>query len=343
MIRVACVLRAGLKPNKHFANSCCWVLVVPLGGGPLCGNGNKFRKVIMQIKKMLGATMGLLAAGSLGVQAATTADVIFVVDESGSMSGEHAWLATMVSQLDTALNTAGVTGNRFGLVGFGAANSGGHSVAGHNHVVGGGDFGTAAQLATATGGLVLTGGTEDGWDGIDQALNNYTFRSGAAVNIILVTDEDRDAFNTGLSYSGILNGLLAKGALLNAVINASFKTDLTSATANTVLGIDADGNGYKADGSGGYTSQTGGVATSGAGTTIADYVDLALASGGAAWNLNLLRAGGNTTASFTDAFVDIKVQEIVNQNPVPDTGSTMALLGVAMIGMVGFSRRFVQA
>ncbi len=39
---------------------------------------------------------------------ASTADIIFVVDESGSMSGEHSWLAGMVSSLDSNLNAAGV-------------------------------------------------------------------------------------------------------------------------------------------------------------------------------------------------------------------------------------------
>ncbi len=50
--------------------------------------------------------------------------------------------------------------------------------------VGGGAFGTAAQFSTATGSLVTSGATEDGWAGINYGLTNYTFRPGAAVNFI---------------------------------------------------------------------------------------------------------------------------------------------------------------
>ena len=64
-------------------------------------------------------------------------------------------------------------------------------------------------------------------------------------------------------------------------------------------------------------------------STGSDYVDLALNSGGAAWNLNILRSGGTNADSFTASFVDTKVQEITEQPPVsvPEPG-TLALLGL---------------
>jgi hypothetical protein len=40
------------------------------------------------------------------------ADVVFIVDESGSMEGEQAWLAEMVEDFDDALVEAGITDNR---------------------------------------------------------------------------------------------------------------------------------------------------------------------------------------------------------------------------------------
>ena len=40
------------------------------------------------------------------------ADVIFVVDESGSMSGEHAWIKNMVTSLDSSLTAKGVDQNQ---------------------------------------------------------------------------------------------------------------------------------------------------------------------------------------------------------------------------------------
>jgi hypothetical protein len=38
--------------------------------------------------------------------------VVFIVDESGSMEGEQAWLAEMVEDFDDALVEAGITDNR---------------------------------------------------------------------------------------------------------------------------------------------------------------------------------------------------------------------------------------
>ena len=46
------------------------------------------------------------------------ADILFVVDESGSMSTEHAWIPETIRLLDAALEAQGIGPNRFGLLGF---------------------------------------------------------------------------------------------------------------------------------------------------------------------------------------------------------------------------------
>jgi hypothetical protein len=258
------------------------------------------------------------------VGAVQAADIVFIVDESGSMSGEHTWLGNMVSGLENELVAAGETNNNYGLVGFGAGGFGGHPVAGHEHLVGGASFGTAAELATATSGLVLTGGTEDGWEAINFALNNYTFTS-SAINFILVTDEDRDNTVAGLGYDGIEQALSEAGVVLNAVVNAPIISDVGQGAVGT-NGTDA----YVEDGAGGYTTESFQNFQGAFGTTVADYSDLAIATGGASWDLNQLRAGGDTAKSFTDAFVDIKVHEIITQTPEP---STLALMTLGLIGI----------
>lgn len=294
----------------------------------------------MKTLRHLSAT-ALLAVGvsfSTPVFAADFADIIVIADESGSMSGEHAWLGNMITQLNTELIAAGVgngaDANRFALVGYGsAAQVGGRLLA---------NFGSAGAFSTATGNLVTTGGTEDGYSGIDFAFDNLTVRGGAALNVILVTDEDRDVFNAGLTYANTLAALNSRSALLNVVVNNPFST----LSKSGALGMDSSGNAYFADGVGGYTSSTGGIVGNGAGTTEADYVAMAFANGGAAWDLNLLRAGGLSAQSFTEAFIDIKVGEIIVQPPtgaVPEP-STYGLMGCgALLGVVWLRRRRAAA
>jgi hypothetical protein len=252
------------------------------------------------------------------------ADVTVVVDESGSMAGEHAWIGGTIVGLQSQLAGAGLVQNRYGLVGFGSA-----SVLPRQLNVGGAQFGDAAQFNAATAGLLTNGGTEDGWAGITFALA-YAHRADAARNIILISDEDRDnagGIYAGLTFNSVLSSLTAGAFLLNAVVDATWQCGGSTA----VLGVDSKGTAYVANGAGGYTTCTTGYSLfSDFGTTDADYVRLALATGGAAWNLNLLRAGGLTAQSFTEAFTDIKVQEIIVQPTVPEPG-TLALLGVGLL------------
>lgn len=276
---------------------------------------------------MTGALLGMAAVA----QGAQTADVLFLVDESGSMAGEHAWLSGMVTDLDAGLVGAGVTGNQYALVGFGGTDAAGQLP--HAHTVGGGSWGTAAELSTATGSLVASGGIEDGWNAIDYALSTYSFRGNAALNIVLITDEDRDNQNAALSYAGVLSQLQGHNAKLNVVVNASL--------SGGALGIYENGadSSYLADGSGGFTKTAGGSVVSDFGTTKEDYIDMALATDGAAWDLNKLRTGGLTATSFTAGFVDLKVQEIQQQQPVVPEPTTVALFGIGLLTLAGLARR----
>ncbi len=271
---------------------------------PLTKVGSILRKSLP-----LGGAFALVISMTPSTLAATLADFIFVVDESGSMAGEHAWLGSIAQQLDTALGAKGVTA-RYGLVGFGNSGNPHGNRLGHKHLVGGNEFGTAAQFSTATNSLVVSGGFEDGYSAINTSLS-YNFRANAATNIILVTDEDRDNGNTSLTFNSILGDLQSDGAVLNAVVNANF--------TNNAIGTSSK-NTYVADGTGGFTTTSGAASvTSDFGNTDQDYVQLALQTGGAAWNLNKLRAGGVTADSFSQAFVDIKVEEIINTpTPVPE-------------------------
>ena len=172
-------------------------------------------------------------------------DMVFVVDESGSMSGEHHWLKDAVVDLEASLKDAGIgTGseiNRYGLVGF--ANGGQRN----RHLVGGADFGNSNQMVQALTTLKRSGATEDGYAAIDEALK-YPFRPQAIVNIVLVTDEDRDVVESSLKYQTISKNLSDHHALLNAVVNIGLKDGQN----RTALGVNGRQKAYIADSSGGF-------------------------------------------------------------------------------------------
>jgi hypothetical protein len=286
----------------------------------------EFQNFIRGVVFAAGATMGLSAHAA----AVTSADIVFIVDESGSMSGEHSFLSSVITTLDSALAAAGVTTVNYGVVGFGSAAVAPHQVGpnpGLNNVT---------DTQTNLGSLVINGSTEDGWAGINYALNNFAF-TGQAKNFILVTDEDRDNTNGALSYAGILADMKAAGVVLNSVVNAQLR-DASSAVA---LGVNDTGESYVPDGFGGFVKAGGGTAISGYGTTLTDYVDLAWATGGAAWDLNQLRAGGLLADSFGAAFVDIKVQEIITPpGPSPVPLPMPALMLLTGLGGLGGARMF---
>lgn len=263
------------------------------------------------------------------------ADVVVLMDESGSMAGEQAWIPGTITSLDSGLFGAGLTeGNRYGLVGFGASSSTSPAPGRVRSIsVGGGQFGTPAQFGTAAGGLVTNGSQEDGWAAITLA-NTYSFAPTAARNYILVTDEDRDNAITSLTFASILSSMTSTNTLLNAVVNATFKCGDNSAA----LGIIGT-TGYKVAAGGGFTTCTGATFVSGAGATGANYVSLALDTGGGAWNLNILRSGGNNALSFTNAFIDGKIGEIVTQPPAAIPEPETYVLLMLGLGVVGYTAR----
>lgn len=285
------------------------------------------------MRTLIGAFAMLMA--SAGIVSAASVDTIFIMDESGSMAGEQTWIRdTVITALDSELAAAGLTDRKYGVVGYGAT----IDVFGHTHTSGAGgpnDLMSATDAQVAMNQWEATGGTEDGYEAINFALSNLNFTAGAALNVILITDEDRDVETTD-TYASILALLNQNNAILNVVVS----NDFFDPGQAPCIGVSSGGTGYVADGSGGYNTTTCTVGN-GAGNTENDYVPMALATGGAAWDLDILRGGGNPALSFTDAFVDIKVKEVVdrtNPNPIPVPGSGLLLMAALGAG-AAFSRR----
>lgn len=296
----------------------------------------------MKLKNLAAAAIGLGALAFAPLAQAQFADIVLVVDESGSMAGEHAWIDGMISALNTKLVAAGVGSgvdkNMFSVVGFGS-DAGHGAVPGHLHTNLTSDLSVGGAFDVATNTLTTGGGFEDGYTGIDFAANNVSFRSGSKRNFILITDEDRDVTAGSTLTAATISATLKRlGALLNVVVD--------QAITGGKIGSNGGAKTYAADGVGGFT--VGPFTSWGAafGTTKTDYVDVAIGSGGASWDLNILRNGGLGAASFTEAFIDLKVGEIIEQPPgsgVPEP-KTYGMIGAAvLLALITVRRRMQKA
>jgi|GEM_PF-1022227 len=263
-----------------------------------------------------GSNHHCFASGSVEQGNVASADVVFVVDESGSMSGEHRWISGFTFGLESHLQANGVgyseAENLYGLVGY-TSNP-------RSFQIDGVLMGSLNGLMTATGLLRTSGGTEDGWEAIQFALQDYPIRDGSAHNVILITDEGRDNTDTSITFESLLQELNGAEVILNSVVNGSFRCLNGDDEWVSALGMDSDSTGYLADGQGGYLTCGSAEPVSGESNTISAYVELALATEGAAWDLNFLRSGGQDAISFARALTDIKVREILEQlPPVPQS------------------------
>ena len=126
--------------------------------------------------------------------------------------------------------------------------------------------------------------------------------------------------------------------IFNVIVDAPLYGNVDGRTVRAV-GRDADGNAYVPDGNGGFLAVDAIGTVNGFGSTERDYVDLAWATGGAAWDLNLLRAGGLTADSFTAGFVDIKGNEIEQQVRGAPEPSALMLFGLGLLGLSRMARR----
>lgn len=129
------------------------------------------------------------------------------------------------------------------------------------------------------------GAVEDGYLGLTNALEAHPPRLGG--HLLLVSDEDRDA-GSKHTYLDLLSALHQRELALDAFVAVRIKC----ADGRRALGMTHKGVGYLLSKDGGYGLCTGAGPVAGFGTTVGDYVALALATGGSVWDVTLVSRQG---------------------------------------------------
>jgi len=138
----------------------------------------------MKLAKLL-STAALTATLSVGgaAQAGIIADVLWVIDTSGSMGDDIDQVRLRIQEFNSVMLSNTIDA-QYGLVRFGGANTLIQDITNFgNFDRVGGPF----RLLAANGG-----GTEDGSEAMRVGVTSASWRNDAVRNIILVTDEDDD-------------------------------------------------------------------------------------------------------------------------------------------------------
>ncbi len=174
----------------------------------------------------LSLLMGQTALGAQVGRPLPQADIVFIIDESGSMFDDvreiQARLAEVAAQLQAQLDV------HLGLVGFGAF-TGHYGIdwegKPHIHLPLTGD---PRAFEDALQELVASGGTEPGFSAIALAMSDAMgFRPGAGVCAVLITDEDADVTaEAPTTQTEAQAALQSRGAVLLSVIDPGYGSAL---------------------------------------------------------------------------------------------------------------------
>ena len=254
-------------------------------------------------------------------------DIIFVFDQSSYMEPERGWLARMASEIESGLKRTGFglrqeCRNMYALVGY-ARDSPNPlaytlTLSGQSLVMNSSFADLVSELPSS-----FRGSKEDGYEAINHALENVPFRRKTSpssphehhVELILISDEDRDVEDEAMTKSVIRRKLQSHNARLHVVVDNTFNIDTVRA-----LGVANTGSGQR-----GYVAVRGntqprcaavGLSTAvglgkGFARTREHYTDFALEVLGSAWDDNLLKRGSQAACGVASGLSDAVRQSVL--------------------------------
>ena len=188
----------------------------------------------------------------------------------------------------------------------------------------------AGRIAKRLRQMHPDGGREDGYAALEAMLGELQDRPLSSV--WLVTDEWRNVKATPVDFDGLLRLLEQRNVALHAIVRADFSCEFGA----RAFGIVADGSGpAQADSSDWYVCPRVEVRTApsrerieGADKTVEEYVKLALASGGSAWDLEALARGVPAAA---DAFALYQANALLQAASSPSLQPAVQLATPAVV------------
>ena len=220
-------------------------------------------------------------------------DVVFIMDESRGMSGEHLWLKDNIKSFDQDLIQTGVGSssslrNLYSIVAFGGSQKprllttqGAEALVNTDHVAN-----LTVQLQSEPPVDI-----EDSYAALHFASTNVPLRNmpGTRSIFILVTDEDRDIADTEINLDKVVESLKERNIELLIFADIIFST---SGQENTLaIGYSISSGYISSSGSTEYTATDPAnfKVVYGYGNSVRDYTALASRMKASLWAINMLR------------------------------------------------------
>lgn len=228
-----------------------------------------------------------------------TAQVILIVDESGSMNGRQEWLGRALPMLGKALEERNhnLSPQRveYTLSGF---TTDSRNLAHQSSI---------SVAAGAVQDLRNDGGTEDGYVGVRDVLYRHKKFDSGPSTVILITDEDRDDTDSQLSLADLADFMNARATILHAAIPARIECN----DGISGIAIDAEKTALTPYVDAPISCVEADIQASD------DYAELAWETGGLVWDLNRIAPKFNvrSNADYLAPFVTALADRIVSQWP----------------------------